>query len=217
MATKLKTNKAMRLGSVMLVLALLTTCAISGTFAKYTTESSGSDTARVAKWGIGTSSISLDNLFSATYQNVQSSTSKDVIAPGTSGEATFEFVANGTAPEVAYKLTVTADDSTCDTSISGNTNIQWKLDNGEWGTWSTLLTNIKKLSGSSTGTNTYSAGTMPTDLSGEHTVYWQWVYYTTDTQDGTDTTMGNNAAAATSEASIDDVTLNIKVNATQVD
>ena len=217
MATKLKTNKAMRLGSVMLVLALLTTCAISGTFAKYTTESSGSDTARVAKWGIGTSSISLDNLFSTTYQNVQSSTSKDVIAPGTSGQASFKFMTDGTAPEVAYKLTVTADDSTCDTSISGNTNIQWKLDNGEWGTWSTLLTNIKKLSGSSTGTNTYSAGTMPTDLSGEHTVYWQWVYYTTDTQDGTDTTMGNNAAAATSEASIDDVTLNIKVNATQVD
>ncbi len=212
-------NKALRLGSVMLVLALLTTCAISGTFAKYTTESSGSDTARVAKWGIGTSEISLDNLFSTTYSNVQSSTDKDVIAPGTSGQASFKFMAdNSTAPEVAYKLTVTTDGSACDTSISSNPNIQWKLgENGTWGSWSTLLTNIKALSGSSSGTQQYNAGQMPSGLNEEQTVYWQWVYSTTDAQDVKDTTMGNNAATATSEANIDDVTLAIKVTATQVD
>ena len=45
-------NKMMRIASVLLVAALITTCAISGTFAKYVTKVSGEDTARVAKWGI---------------------------------------------------------------------------------------------------------------------------------------------------------------------
>ena len=42
----------MRVASALLVAVLLSTCAISGTFAKYVTEGSGSDTARVAKFGV---------------------------------------------------------------------------------------------------------------------------------------------------------------------
>ena len=49
----MKKNKFMRLASVMLMLCLITTCAISGTFAKYTTSGTATDTARVAKWGVG--------------------------------------------------------------------------------------------------------------------------------------------------------------------
>ncbi|MFR0985955.1 MAG: hypothetical protein ACLSFZ_04975 [Frisingicoccus sp.] len=45
----MKKNRMMRLASSLLVLTLLTTCVISGTFAKYTTQAGGSDTARVAK------------------------------------------------------------------------------------------------------------------------------------------------------------------------
>ena len=48
----MKKNKFMRLASVMLMLCLITTCAISGTFAKYTTSATATDTARVAKWGV---------------------------------------------------------------------------------------------------------------------------------------------------------------------
>lgn len=45
-------NRMMRLASALLILTLLTTCMISGTFAKYTTQATGEDTARVAKWGV---------------------------------------------------------------------------------------------------------------------------------------------------------------------
>ena len=48
----MKKNVMMRVASVLLVAVLLTTCAISGTFAKYTTGDAGHDTARVAKWGV---------------------------------------------------------------------------------------------------------------------------------------------------------------------
>lgn len=48
----MKKNKMMRAASALLIAVLLTTCAVSGTFAKYTTSETGSDTARVAKWGV---------------------------------------------------------------------------------------------------------------------------------------------------------------------
>ena len=48
----MKKNKMMRLASFLLVATLLTTSMISGTFAKYVTEGSASDSARVAKWGV---------------------------------------------------------------------------------------------------------------------------------------------------------------------
>ena len=48
----MKKNFMMRAASVLLVAVMLTTCAISGTFAKYVTSDSGSDFARVAKFGV---------------------------------------------------------------------------------------------------------------------------------------------------------------------
>ena len=90
----MKKNKFMRLASVMLMLCLITTCAISGTFAKYTTSAKAQDSARVAKWGI-TAVVTGDNAFLDDYEgtagagvNTVSSLGADgdsVVAPGTNG------------------------------------------------------------------------------------------------------------------------------------
>ena len=48
----MKKNVLMRIASGTLVITMLTTCVISGTFAKYITDDSAHDKARVAKWGI---------------------------------------------------------------------------------------------------------------------------------------------------------------------
>ena len=48
----MKKNKMMRLASCLLVLVMLSTSMISGTFAKYVTTGSAEDTARVAKFGV---------------------------------------------------------------------------------------------------------------------------------------------------------------------
>lgn len=111
----MKKNVMMRVASALLVAVLLSTCAISGTFAKYVTTESGSDQARVAKWGVEIVADSF-NMFTDTYAtddttatftgtySVDSNDGKDVFAPGTKG--TFaDFAITGT-PEVAVDVDV---------------------------------------------------------------------------------------------------------------
>lgn len=48
----MKKNIMMRLSAVLLVAVLLTTCVISGTWAKYTKTGAADETARVAAFGV---------------------------------------------------------------------------------------------------------------------------------------------------------------------
>lgn len=108
----MKKNKMMRLASVLLVLTLLSTSVISGTFAKYTTQDSASDSARVAKWGVELQVVG--NLYGESYKDtiettdnttitVKTSDSMEVVAPGTKNEEGFSFSLNG-QPEVDGKI-----------------------------------------------------------------------------------------------------------------
>ena len=116
----MKKNKILRLASVMLMLCLITTCAISGTFAKYTTSGTATDAAKVAKWGVSfTITTDLSNSYETdatlptgvTIANsvYTSTTENKLVAPGTTGDA-YVFTVTGT-PEVAYKVTYTLDTS----------------------------------------------------------------------------------------------------------
>lgn len=212
----MKKTKLMRAALLLLVLTLVTSCFVGGTFAKYTTSANGTDSARVAKWGFNNASVVLTDLFKTAYdKNVQGKV--DVIAPGTTNSATFSFAYGGatTAPEVAYTFEVSTTGSTCDLSIKENTNIQWKLDNGEWGTWDALITAIEALDGNRDD-NKYAPGELPTAFNAtdgnKHTVAWQWLFDTANdaTQDVTDTDMGNADELAKVE-------LVITVSATQID
>lgn len=124
----MKKNKMMRIASVLLIAALLSTSVISGTFAKYVTKTSAGDSARVAKFGVtlGTGGT----LFGKQYQKhdttdteipgsisdtviVDASIDDKIVAPGTSsndlnttGTETYKglsFSVTGT-PEVAVKV-----------------------------------------------------------------------------------------------------------------
>jgi hypothetical protein len=122
-------NKMMRIASVLLVAALITTCAISGTFAKYVTKVSGEDYARVAQWGIvltlngdeafGTQYVAHDETYkaalkegeSAPLYSVISSNEDKVVAPGTSAkdlDMLLTATVKGT-PEVAARYILIAD------------------------------------------------------------------------------------------------------------
>ena len=108
----MKKNVMMRLACFLLVAVLISTSAISGTYAKYTTQDAGNDEARVAKWGVELQVFG--NLYGDTYTNpivrettdtgtnirVQTlDTSKDVVAPGTLNAEGFELSLKG-KPEV---------------------------------------------------------------------------------------------------------------------
>jgi hypothetical protein len=124
----MRKNKMMRLASALLVAVLLTTCAISGTFAKYVTEDTGSDYARVAKWGVVIEADSFDMFkneyettdsgFSGAY-SVSSSNGDKLLAPGTDGK--FADIAITGTPEVAVEVSIVADVAvTGDWTVAGD-------------------------------------------------------------------------------------------------
>ncbi|MBQ3265839.1 MAG: hypothetical protein IJH07_08715 [Ruminococcus sp.] len=121
----MKKNKMMRIAAVLLIVTLLSTCAISGTFAKYVARADMEDSARVAKWGIKIETSG--SLFSEKYEaededyiaaggtySVEADNGEDkLVAPGTGsytfnedGEVTdmgFTAVLSG-KPEVATRF-----------------------------------------------------------------------------------------------------------------
>ena len=201
----MKKNAMLKIAAILMVAVLLTTCAISSTFAKYTSEASDSADARVAKWGV-TANMNIDSLFGTSYANgnklVTSSDTTNVMAPGTYDEITLSTQISGT-PEVSLNITYTAD-----------------LDLQGWGTYCPLVFKV--------GTNTFA---MDASLTGEDDINttakleaaveaaivafsvenvapnqnlndqadifisWEWAFDSTDNvNDAADTLLGNNAA-----------------------
>ena len=212
-----KKNTFMRLAMALVLLVLVTTSAVGGTFAKYTSSVNSQDSARVAKWGFEPSTMNITGLFTDVYgATVDSEDGKDVIAPGTFNEASFKFeYKEGTAdaPEVAYRFTVDTTGSACATAIKENDNIVWYLDGVAQANWDALLVAIQKLSGDVDGSADYQPGQLP-DAFGVsdniHTIRWEWKFNTSDAADVDDTAMGNADTLAS-------VVVKITITATQLD
>ena len=112
-------NKMMRIASVLLVAVLLSTCAISGTFAKYVTSDNVADEARVAKWGVAVTATGSrfageynadttglkDSTDTAIALSVKTSDSNKLVAPGTKNDSGMAFSITGT-PEVAVNVKI---------------------------------------------------------------------------------------------------------------
>ncbi len=95
----MKKNIWMRIAAFVMVLTMISTCAVGGTFAKYVTAGEGADNARVAKWGIVISTEG-DGVFAEEYDGtVETSVAGEkLVAPGTRGT---EFTATVSGkPEV---------------------------------------------------------------------------------------------------------------------
>lgn len=133
----MKKNTMMRLASFLLIAVLITTSAISGTYAKYVTQDSASDTARVAKWGIDVqvggslfgkyyeahSTSGGDVITAAAADSVDTSDDTTIVAPGTKNQSDEGFTISITGiPEVSYEITATSN---------GNKDIY--LGVGKWG------------------------------------------------------------------------------------
>lgn len=109
-------NRLMKASAFLLVSTMATSCFVGSTFAKYVSEGEGSDSARVAKWGVKVevtgdgfkTEYGKDDYESNVEGNtVISSTTEKVVAPGTKG--TFGGVKISGKPEVAVKVETTAD------------------------------------------------------------------------------------------------------------
>lgn len=219
----MKKTKFMRAALLLLVLTLITSCFVGGTFAKYTTSTTGNDSARVAYWGFDQAAATEIKLFDTTYDNgnVTSSNTDNVIAPGTSKTSTFAFgytnntAKNITAPEVKYNFKVDVTTTGTTTKLDDNPSFKWTLQKGDeevtkYNTVAELASAIKVLSGEASGSKDYDAGTLPGSFTSADEVYtigWEWAF---DGNDTADTELGNMQ-------DLENVEIAITITATQID
>lgn len=213
----MKKNVMMRLSALLLVAVLLTTCVISGTFAKYVTSDTETDTARVAKWGVtvdvaGDEVAVKDTKDGNAEADIISNTG-ELLAPGTKGQL-LEVTITGT-PEVAVEVTYEATVTLTGWDASGYYfPVVVKVDN-------TAVT-ISDKDGDSVidaddaaacikeaieaCTATYDAGQPLTNE--EVVITWEWAYEGND--DVKDTALGDAATAPS-------IAIALTVTVTQID
>lgn len=220
----MKKNKMMRAASALMVAVLLTTSVISGTFAKYVTSGSGSDSARVAKWGVEVSGTA--DTFKQTYAkddnnftlaaNTVVSTEK-VVAPGTSGSMA-AFTITGT-PEVAVRVAFDGTLELGDEWVDSDHNYYCPIE---------ITVGTTTFKGTTYGSadefeaavnaeiatykKDYEAGTNLSTIGGDApAISWAWAF--TGNDDVKDTYLGNQAAVGNAAT----IFLNITATVTQID
>ena len=109
---KNKSNIIIRIVAILLIAVMVTSCAISSTFAKYVTSNSISSSARVAKWGVTVTATPNEAL--PGLRNVEFDAGNDTITitarefkmgPGDSLDEAINFTVSG-APETRFLITV---------------------------------------------------------------------------------------------------------------
>lgn len=212
----MKNDKITRFAILILALTMITLMVVSGTFAKYTSSATGSDTATVAKWSIkvgsgdgveiaGSSSTVSFDLFS-TIKDEDGGSEADVAgkASGTavgSTSATAKIIAPGTSGSfdiiVKNESEVNATYSIAFESNNTSIPIEFSTDGT---TWKSTLSEA----------NVTNAAINMNSAAQTKTVYWRWAYDVSAARDTADTNLG--VAAQTSPAS---VTLSATITATQ--
>ena len=216
----------LRAGALTMVLALGTTCFMSGTLAKYVTSGTGSDSARVAKFGVTVTANG--ETFAKEYAKDDSSftlatntvvSTEQVVAPGTAGNMSSITITG--QPEVAVEVKYVVDtfelgdnwadkngNYYCPLQITIGTET---LDGATYTSADEFETAVKaKIQGF---TAQYEANT---DLSGADvavpSVSWAWPFSTSDDNDIKDTYLGDQAA----ENKAATVELGMTVSVTQI-
>lgn len=234
----MKKNTMMRIASVLLVVVLLTTSVISGTFAKYVTSDKGSDFARVAKWGVAIEAKSF-GLFKADYKTDETLATfsgdysvssagtvdrDDVLAPGTEGS--FADIKITGTPEVAVDVDIDATVAISDT---------WKDGNGAYYCPVVVTVNDTEFFGTNYATAADFAAAIKGNIEGKSAQYapntdlgsiynntnldikWKWDFSTGAVNDIRDTALGNAAANATTEAEELTISIGVDITVEQVD
>lgn len=235
-----KKNWTLRAAVLMFALVLITSCFVGGTFAKYVTGGSGTDSARVAKFGVTVTANG--TMFAKEYatddQTVVGTIAKSVIstdkvvAPGTESNGDFVAATVAGTPEVAVRVSYKLDTATLQLE-------NWKDGDGKF--YCPLVFKVKTPDGNTVISgmefqtaeamkaalvNTVAAYTKDyapgTDLSGMAAdtlaISWEWPFETgTDTDKPAnnvkDTFLGDEAAAGRAAT----VSLTLATTVTQID
>ena len=198
--TRKRSSMMVRLVAALAVTMMFTMCFVGGTFAKYTSSATGTDSATVAKWDIkvgGTNIATNDTFTFDLFKTIKDSNGTadetdmspvdgTIIAPGTRGS--FDIVIkNDSQVNATYAI---------DYTVTNNDHIpvKFSVDGTNW------FDDINYLDVRSVAINMGATATV--------TVQWMWEFERID-GDTQDTTLGSAATAT--------LTVAAAVTATQVD
>lgn len=209
----------------LLMAVVMTGYSVSGTYAKYTDSTTAGDEARVAKWGIDTTTTI--ELFNNSYissdnpakTDVESADGEKVVAPGTSGIYTFAL--GGMAPETNYTLSVEDTGNTVDNigkivyylkavDTAPAANATFDSIGFTDADKALSITDLIDKINAKYSNKVYAANSSD---EGVYVIGWKWAFENaTDmtTNDTTDTNLGN-------KATLDTVKLDVKITATQTE
>ena len=199
-------NKMLKLASFVLLVTMVSLTLVSGTYAKYTSSISGTDTVQVAKWDIkagksgeetsitGGGTVSFD-LFNTINDTGNAAAETDVttgkIAPGTEGSFSFN-IKNDSEVTAIYGLTY-------ELTNAGNVPLEFSIDDGH--TWVASLTGLNNA--------VSDANKIAIGYSKLVTVRWRWAFtgaassnYTETQTELSDTTIGIAAPSVTVSATL---------------
>ncbi len=221
----MKKHSAWRLAGLLLVLVLVTSCFVGGTFAKYVTGGTGTDTARVAKFGVTVTANG--STFAADYatddtsvastisKSVVSSDNSKLVAPGTSGNMTSVTLAG--TPEVAvnvkYEATFTLNDEWKDAGDNFYCPLEIKV--GTTTYKGTAYTSADEFAAAVEAaievySKNYTANNNLATTATAPAVSWSWAFEGDNVKD---TYLGDQAAAGHAAT----VTLTVVTTVTQID
>ena len=199
--TRKRSSMMVRLVAVLAVTMMFTMCFVGGTFAKYTSSATGTDSATVAKWSfkVGETDIATTDTFTFDlFKTIKDSdginnetemnpVDGSIIAPGTQGS--FDLVlTNASQVTAQYAIDYTVTNT-------GNIPVKFSVDGGT--TWTDDLADV-----TASDSTKLAANSGTTTI----TVQWRWVF---DGNDNTDTALGSAATAT--------LKVTAAVTATQVD
>lgn len=197
----MKNNRIVKFMVLVLFVTILAIILVSGTYAKYTTSATGSDSATVAKWSIklgdediakSTEKTFAIDLFS-TITNTDGSEEKNVkktdgslIAPGTMGSFTLLSLKNESEVNAKYSVTYTL------TNESG-VPLEFTTNKDDESSWKSDFTAI----------NVSNEALAMDATATTATVYWRWAFTKDTARDTSDTILGTTTPTVTLTAKID--------------
>ena len=200
--TRKRSSMMVRLVAVLAVTMMFTMCFVGGTFAKYTSSATGTDSATVAKWSfkVGEKDIATNDTFTFDlFKTIKDSdginnetemnpVDGSIIAPGTQGS--FDLVLKNESQVTAqYAI---------DYTVTNNNDIPVKFSVDGGTTWTNDLADVAASDSTKLAAN-----------SGTTTIKVQWKWDFNGSDDSFDTALGIGGNAV--------LTVKAEVTATQVD
>ena len=200
--TRKRSSMMVRLVAVLAVVMMFTMCFVGGTFAKYTSSATGTDSATVAKWSfkVGETDIATTDTFTFDlFKTIKDSdginnetemnpVDGSIIAPGTQGS--FDLVLKNESQVTAqYAI---------DYTVTNNNDIPVKFSVDGGTTWTNDLADVAASDSTKLAAN-----------SGTTTIKVQWKWDFNGSDDSFDTALGIGGNAV--------LTVKAEVTATQVD